>query len=80
LPTIKVTGLADPVFQVIDESSNETVHTLRIAGDTYQPHTPKTGRYRIVVGEPGTDRQRVLNGLESKPGHDGQVQVEFTAR
>lgn len=80
LPTIKVTGLADPVFQVIDESTNETVHTLRIAGDTYQPHTPKTGRYRIVVGEPGTDRQRVLTGLESKPGHDGQVQVDFTAR
>ena len=78
--TIKVTGLAEPVFQVIDESSNETVHTLRIAGDTYQPRTPKAGRYRVVVGEPGTDRQRVLAGLEAKIDNDSQVTVEFAAR
>jgi hypothetical protein len=80
LPLIKVSGLAEPVIQVVDESSNETVHTLRIAGDSYQARTPKPGRYRVTVGEPGTDKQRVLAGLESKLDNTSEVIVEFSGR
>jgi hypothetical protein len=29
------------------------------------------------VGEPGTDRQRTLTGLEAKPRHEASVVVDF---
>ena len=37
LPTLNVTGLEDPVVQVVDESNGEIVYTLRIKGHTSAP-------------------------------------------
>ncbi len=65
LPTIRVTGMTNPVVQVMDEDTGEIVYTLRIGGDEFRPMVFKHGQYTIQVGEPGTKRVRVLRNLPS---------------
>jgi len=67
LSTLKVSGLIDPVIQVIDEATGEIVYTLRIKGTSFRPKVFKEGKYTVKVGELGTEKMRVLNGLKSLP-------------
>ena len=56
LPTLKVTGMEQPVVQVVEESTGETVYTLRVYRPEYHPRVfTKTGTYTLRVGEPGQD-------------------------
>jgi len=67
LPTIQVRGMRNPVVQVIDESNDEIVYTLRINGTSYRPKVFKKGKYTIKVGELGTDKMKTLKGIRSLP-------------
>ena len=58
LPKLIVHGMIDPVVQVLSESGNEIIYTIRINGTEFQPPIPKAGEYRIKIGEPGTERMR----------------------
>ena len=60
LPELIFVGLKNPVVQVINEASNETVIILRINGNSYQPKVLIEGSYRIKIGEPGTDNVKIL--------------------
>ncbi len=67
LPTIQVSGMTDPVVQVIDESDGEIVYTLRIQGASYRPKVFRAGTYTVKVGQPGTDKTKTLTGILSLP-------------
>ena len=63
-------------MQVIEESSNEIVYTLRINGTSYRPKVFKDGTYTIKVDE-GDDR-KVLAGVKSlDEGEAGTINVAF---
>ncbi len=70
LPDLQIIGMTDPVVQVIDESGGEVVYTLRINGSAYRPGVFAPGSYTIRIGEPGTERMRVVTGVRSlaEPG------------
>jgi hypothetical protein len=53
--------------QVIDESNDEIVYTLRINGDSFRPKVFKKGKYTVKIGEPGTDKMKTLKGVRSLP-------------
>lgn len=56
LPRVAVSGLVNPVIQVVDESNGEHVYTLRIQGSAWHPRVfSKSGVYTLRVGEPGRD-------------------------
>lgn len=63
LPTIKVSGAKNPVVQVVDESNDEIVHTLRIKGKTYRPKVFKKGMYTIHVRNGG--QCKTLRGVKA---------------
>ena len=63
LPTIKVSGLTDPVVQVIEETSGEIVYTLRIKGKSFRPKVFQEGAYTLKIGEPGTEKMKLLQGV-----------------
>jgi len=63
LPAIEVTGMVDPVVQVIDENDGELVYTLRIKGTRFHPKVFKAGPYTVLVGEPGTGRMKKLQDM-----------------
>lgn len=62
LPELVMEGLVDPVVSVTNEQTGETVYTLRIKGDRFQPHVFARGTYEVTVsGQPGPER--VLTGV-----------------
>jgi hypothetical protein len=78
LPTIEIKGMTNPVVQVIDESNDEIVYTLRINGTSYRPKVFKKGEYTIKVGHQGTDRMKTLTGVRSlAPDKTEEIEVRF---
>jgi alkaline phosphatase D len=65
LPTLRVSGMRDPVVQVIDEFENEIVYTLRMKGQSFQLPVFEEGKYTIRVGELDSERKEVLRGVRA---------------
>ena len=65
LPTINVKGMVDPVIQIIYEKTKQVVYTLRISGQSFRPKIFEDGSYSIRIGEPGTDREKILQNISS---------------
>ena len=75
LPTLQVTGMTDPVVQIIDEADNSIVYTLRIKGTSFRPKVYKDGSYTIKVGEPNKNKVKTIKGV--KPAVGGTLKVEL---
>ena len=76
LPTIQVTGQADPVVQVVDEDGGEVLYTLRIQGTSFRPKVFKQGSYTVHIGE-GPAR-KTLKGIKSIPAkREDVLEVKF---
>lgn len=65
LPELEIDGQEDPVIQVIDESNDEVVYTLRINGKTFRPKVFSEGKYTIRVGE--GENVKILKGVHALP-------------
>jgi len=75
LPEIQVTGMKDPVVQVIDED-NEIVYTLRIKGTNFRPKVfDKNGTYTVKVGDQDSGNMKTFKGL--KPSNDKLIKARF---
>ena len=78
IPGILPAGVSDPVVQIVEEASGETLYTLRIQGTKYRPQVFAQGSYTIKVGEPGTDRHKVLRGVKAlDPSEEGVIDVDL---
>ena len=78
LPTIEVSGMSDPVVQLIRESTGEVVYTLRIAGTSFQPKVFDAAEtYTVAVGEPGTGQLQRLTGLRISDNPAATIEVVF---
>ncbi len=73
LPTIKVSGMKDPVVQVIDEANGEILYTIRIRGTSFRPKVFKAGTYTIKVGEQDTGKIKTLKNVQSIMEGEGQT-------
>ncbi|NQV33206.1 MAG: hypothetical protein HQ515_10965 [Phycisphaeraceae bacterium] len=51
LPTLNIEGKTNPVVQIIDESNDEVIYTLRILGTSFSPKVFRRGTYTIKIGE-----------------------------
>jgi hypothetical protein len=78
LPTIEVSGMTNPVMQVIDESNDEIVYTLRINGTSFRPKVFEKGKYTVKVGRQGTRKMKTLRGVQAiAPGKTETLSVKF---
>lgn len=76
LPTLEIKNKLNPVVQVIDESNNEIVYTLRINGQTFRPKVFHNGTYTINIGW-GPSRKS-LHGIKAiDPNEDKTLTVTF---
>lgn len=77
LPRITVSGLENPVVQVIDESTKETVYTLRIKGNSFSPKVFKKGKYTMIVGDQQS-KSKTFSALEALPSADSKtLEIKF---
>jgi hypothetical protein len=77
LPALKVSGLQDPVVQVIDEAGGEIVYTLRIQGQEFRPKVFKPGAYTVKVGD-GREKTKELKNIEAlDPAKTAELKVDF---
>ena len=75
LPTFRFEGLKDPVFQVIDESTNEILYTRRVKGSSFTPKVfNANATYTIKTGNPDKGLTRTHKSL--KPGK-GTILLKF---
>jgi alkaline phosphatase D len=63
LPTLHISGAIDPVVQVVDESTDEIVYTVRIAGQSWRPPVFAPGTYTVRISAPNAGRERVVKGV-----------------
>ena len=64
LPKLNITGVENPVVQVIDETTNEIVYTLRIKGNTYIPKVFEAlHSYTLNVGKSTNSFSKTLNNV-----------------
>ncbi len=76
---MEVSGLKQPpVVQVIDESNNEILYTVRARESSYRPKVFKPGRYTVKVGEPGTGQLKTMSGLVVGKGTTEQKAMAVT--
>jgi hypothetical protein len=77
LPRLEVSGLADPVVQVVSEATGEVVYTLRISGASFTPTVFAGGSYTIRVGEPDSDDMRAFTGIRSTSTPQETLAIDF---
>lgn len=78
LPTLKVSGMGDPVIQVIEEATGEVVYTLRIKGTEFRAKVFARGTYEVHIGEPGTPQMKTLAGVAAlDPARTETVTVQL---
>ena len=77
LPALNVTGMADPVVQIINEKSGEIVYTVRIKGNKFAPKVFAQGLYTIKVGEPETDKMKIIPGVKAETANSKALDIRF---
>jgi phosphodiesterase/alkaline phosphatase D-like protein len=65
LPEIQVSGMNNPVVQVIYEPTGEIVYTVRIKGNKFKPKVFKDGEYTVKIGEQ-PDNMKTYQHIEAE--------------
>ncbi len=75
LPTLNVSGMENPIVQVVNETTKEVVYTIRIKGTKFQPKVfDVNATYSVIVGDQKS-RNKTFKNL--KPGSATAVNVNF---
>jgi len=75
LPTLQIDGLEAPVLQVVDETSEETLYTLRLNEPTFRPAVFREGgTYAVRIGD-GEQWLETLDGVEPLPSGEEATRV-----
>ncbi len=77
LPKLKVSGMSDPVVQVINEKSSEIEYTIRIKGESWQPKVFEKGKYTVKVGDPDLNEWKTVEHIQSAAKPKKPMEVKF---
>ena len=76
LPKLEVSGLNNPVVQVINEATDKIEYTIRIKGNTWSPKVFANGKYTIKVGnQDGNDKE--FKGVEAGEKDAKTLKIQF---
>ena len=78
LPMLEISGLESSVLQLIDESTEEIIYTVRVPSSTFRPKIFDTeASYTIIIGEPGTSSMRTFTGMKMATRDGEKFEVVF---
>jgi len=75
LPILQFSGIKDPVVQVINEKTGETIYTRRIRGTSFKAKVfDSKATYSVITGSPEDDNLQTR--MKIKPGK-GTIKLKF---
>ncbi len=78
LTAFQLTGILDPVIQIVNERDGRLVHAQRFRGAVYLPRVIGDGPYTVRIGDPETGAPREFTGLTPlAPGASDTINVTF---
>lgn len=77
LPELVFENAVDPVVQIIDAVTGETVYTLRINGNRFRPKVFATGVYSIHVSTRNGEKRKTFSDVEASIQPSRKIQVTF---
>ena len=60
LPTLEIHGIADPVIEIINESTGNLEYILRIKGNSFKPKVFSLDPHSIRIGDPENDQWKTI--------------------
>ena len=75
LPTLEIAGAEAPVLEVVDETYDEIVYTLRLPGNRFQPKVFRDGEYTLRLSEGG--KKTVLSKVRATPKNAKVLKVSL---
>jgi alkaline phosphatase D len=75
LPSLNVSGVEEPVVQVVEEANAEIVYTVRMPGRHWRPPVFAAGTYTIKVSDPERGKETVLQGITAGAGGRATLDV-----
>jgi phosphodiesterase/alkaline phosphatase D-like protein len=79
LPTLKFSGVKNPVVQLFEDNTGELVYALRVHGQEFQPHVFVPGNYTVKAGDPDTGQWTELKNLAASAGNRATLTVKVAA-
>ncbi|WP_200979108.1 alkaline phosphatase D family protein [Echinicola sp. 20G] len=73
LPEVKVNGLNNPVVEIIEEKSGESLYCLAIKGNTFEPKVFAKGTYTIKVKDSNTGKTIEKKGIKANSQSKGTL-------
>jgi alkaline phosphatase D len=64
LTMVEVSGITNPVVQVINEATKEIVYTVRVQGQSFTPMVFENGRYTVKVGKSTNGKMKEFSALK----------------
>lgn len=75
LPELRISGMAKPVLEVVDEANGETVYGLRLPGTTWRPPVFAAGNYTVRLTEPETGKRHETKGVKAEAGSTAVLRI-----
>ena len=66
LPTLKIKGDADPVVEIINQTTGETEYIVRINGNEFTPKVFSKDKYRIKISYPEKELSKEITDVETE--------------
>ena len=77
LPEIIVTGMSNPVVQIVNEEHDDVVYTLRIKGMQWRPWVFERGSYTVRVGDPDSNNMKEIRGIKVDSQLNRKLEIPF---
>lgn len=76
LPPLKIAGVAQPLIEVIDQTSGEMIYALRVPTPEFRPHVFGPGKHIVKVSDPETGKSTELRDLTATADEAKPVSVQ----
>ena len=64
LPALAISGVKQPLIEVMEQATGELVYALRVAEPKFTPHVFAAGKYTVRVSDPDTGKSAEVKNLE----------------